>query len=81
MSLSLGDILEEKIQGVILMRGGRSQMGSGGDGPGVGSLGWFWVVAPATCWVIVIVTRIIPSRTAFFMAYVVISMHVVSMFN
>ena len=39
-SLSLGNTLEEGIQGIILM-GGRGQMGSGGDDPGVGSLGWF----------------------------------------
>ena len=35
MSLSLGDVLEEGIQGIILTRGGRGQMGSGGDSPGM----------------------------------------------
>ena len=40
MSLNLGDVLEEGVQRIILT-GGRGQMGSGGDNPGVGSLGWF----------------------------------------
>ena len=39
-SLSLGDILEEGVQGIILT-GSRGQMGGGGDDPGIGSLGWF----------------------------------------
>ena len=68
MSLSLGDVLEEGIQGIILI-GGRGQMEDGGDDPGMGSLGWFQIVVPTTCWVILIVTRVISSRTAFFMAY------------
>ena len=68
-SLSLGDILEEQIQWVVLTRGGRDQIGSGGNCPGMGSLGWFQVVSSTTCWVIVIVIRMIPSRTAFLMTY------------
>ena len=40
MSLSLGDVLEEGIQGIVLT-GDRSQVGGDGDNPGVGSLGWF----------------------------------------
>ena len=57
-------------------------MGSGGDDPSMGSLGWFWVVVPVTRWVIPIVTRMIPSRTAFFMAYkAAIFMHMVSLLN
>ena len=63
MSLSLGDVLEEGIQGVILTRGGRDQMGGGGDNPGMGSLGWFWIGTSATSWVATIVTRMIFSRT------------------
>ena len=57
-------------------------MGSDGDDPSMDSLGWFQVVAPTTCWVILIVTRMIPSRTAFFMAYkAAIFVHVVSPLN
>ena len=48
MSLSLDNILEEGIQEVILIRGCRGQMGSGGDNPGMGSLGWFQVDMPDT---------------------------------
>ena len=81
MSFSLGDVLEEGIQGIVLM-GDRGQRRDGGDDPGVDSLGWFRVVVPTTCWVIPIVTRVIPSRTAFFMAYeTVIFMHVASLLN
>ena len=57
-------------------------MGGGGDDSGVGSLGWFRVVAPTTCWAIPTVTRMIPSRTAFFMAYKpVLFVHVVNSLN
>ena len=57
-------------------------MGSSGDSPGMGSLGWFQIVVPTTHWRTLIVTRMIPSRTAFLMAYeAVISMHVVSLLN
>ena len=81
-SLSLGNILEEGIQGVVLMKESRGQIGSGGDSPSMGSLGWFWVGAPATCWMAMIMTRMIPSRTAFLMTYeAAILMHVASMFN
>ena len=38
--LSLGDVLEEGVQGIFLT-GGRSRMGSSGDDPGVDSLGLF----------------------------------------
>ena len=80
-SLGLGDILEEGIQGIILM-GGRGQMGGGGDDPGMGSLGWFRVVVPTTCWVILIVTRMILSRTGFLMAYeTAVVAHVASLLN
>ena len=59
--------------------GDRGQMGSGGDNPGVGSLGWFRVVVPTTCWATLIITRIIPSRTAVLMAYkAAVFAHVVS---
>ena len=82
MSLSLGDILEEGIQGVILTREGRGQIGSGGDNPSVGSLGWFWVGMPATSRVAMTVTKMIPSRIAFLVAYeAVILVHVVSTFD
>ena len=81
MSLDFGDILKEDIQGIILTGDG-GQMGDGGDNPGMGSLWQFWVVAPTTCWAILIITRMIPSRTAFFMAYeIAIFMHVVSLLN
>ena len=64
------------------MKRGRDQMGSGGDSPGMGSLGWSWVGIPATSWAVITVTRMIPSRTAFLMAYeAAILTHVVSMFN
>ena len=54
-------------------------MGSGGDSPSVGSLGWLWVVSPTLCWATAIVIRIISSRTAFLMAYeAVIFAHVAS---
>ena len=77
-SLGLGNVLKERVQGIILT-GSRGQMESGGDDPGMGSLGWFWVVAPTTCWATSIVTRMIPSRTAFFMVYeAAIFMYVVS---
>ena len=81
-SLSLDDILEKGIQRDILMRGGRGWMGGGGDGPDMGSLGWFQVDAPTTCWTATIVTRMIPSRMAFLMVYeAVILAHVVSVFD
>ena len=64
------------------MRGDRGQMGSGGDNPGVGSLGWFQVDTPATSWAATIITRIVPSRTAFLVAYkAVILAHVASAFD
>ena len=79
MSLSLGNVLEKGIQGIIL-KGGRDQIGSSGDDPSVGSLGCFQVVVPTTHWVILIVTRMIPSRIAFFMAYeAAIFVHVASL--
>ena len=57
-------------------------MESGGDCPGMGSLGWFQVISPTACWAIVIVTRMIASRTAFLVAYeAVILAHVASIFN
>ena len=57
-------------------------MGGGGDDPGMGSLRWFQVVVPTTHWAIPIVTRMIPNRTAFFMAYeIVVFMHMVSSLN
>ena len=57
-------------------------MGGGGDNPGMGSLGWFRVVVPTTYWAILIVTRMIPSRTAFFMVYeTVVFTHVASLLN
>ena len=74
-------MLEEGIQGIILT-GGRGRMGGGGDDLGMGSLGWFQVVVPTTCWAILIVTKMIPSRTAFFMAYeTVVFAHVASSLN
>ena len=64
------------------MRGGRGQMGSGGDNPGMYNLGWFQVGMPTTSWVTMIVTRMISSRTAFLVAYeAVILAHVASIFN
>ena len=81
MSLSLGDVLEEGIQGIILM-GSRGRMGGGGDDPGMGSLRWFQVVVPTTHWAILIVTRMIPNRIAFFMAYeTAVFVHVASSFD
>ena len=81
MSLSLGDILKKDLQGIVLT-GGRGQMGSGGDDPSMGGLGWFQVVMPTTCWVIPIVTRMIPSRVIFFMAYeAVVFIHMASSLN
>ena len=57
-------------------------MESGGDCPGMGSLGWFQVISPTACWAIVIVTRMIASRTAFFIAYeAVIFMHMASLLD
>ena len=38
MSLSLGDVLKEGFQGIVLT-GGRGQMGSGEDNPSMSSLG------------------------------------------
>ena len=38
-SLSLGNVLEEGIQEVILVKEGRGQVGSGGDSPEMDSLG------------------------------------------
>ena len=78
MSLSLGDLLEEGVQEIILAEG-RGQMESGGDNHGMGSLGWFRVVVPTTSWMAPIVIRMIPSRTALFIAYeAAIFTHVVS---
>ena len=83
-SLSLDNVLEEGIQGVILMKGGRGRMGmvDGGDNSSMGSLGWFWVDTPATSWAAMIVTRISPSKTAFLVTYeAAVLAHVASMFN
>ena len=79
--MSLGNVLEGGIQGIILT-GGRGLMGSGGDDPSMGNLGWFQVVAPTTHWAIPIVTRMIPCRTAFFIAYeIVVFVHMMSLFD
>ena len=57
-------------------------MGGDGADPGVGNLGWLQIGAPATSWVVAIISRIISSRTAFLVTYeAVVLVHVISTFD